>query len=307
MSFPAWYKLRTADPPPGQAATAKGDQIDRVRFGDRWLMDNWEMFPVPAGFGLLLVDMSQAQKAIRILRDAHIPATYPHLLVRALGMAFSYNPGRLQLVCNYRRLIAASLNIGLSMSGQTSYAPVVVIPEVEKKPLSVLIPEIIQSVDTMGAREATDIAAVRRWVVPFRFLRRWLLSILNRSLEFRTRLVGNYQVTCVNNADIAVPFLFYSSAIMSMGAVRDRVVVVDGKPAVRPTVWLAGVCDHVAVDGQTGGDALYYIKFILESELLVREAEETAALKAKQVDGSTEPRLAAGSPPPAAGARDDAT
>jgi hypothetical protein len=289
---------------PGSAlqplAAAKEDRVDRVRFADRWLMDNWEMFPVPAGFGLLLVDMTQATKALRILRDAHIPATYPHLLVRALGIAFALNPGRLQMVVNYRRLIAGSLNIGLSIAGQTSYAPVVVIPKVDQKHMSVLIPEIIESVDAMGAREAADIAAVRRWIVPFRFLRRWLLRILNRSLEFRTRIVGNYQVTCVSNADIAVPFLFYSSAILSMGAVRDRVIAVDGKPAVRPTAWLAGVADHVSADGQTGGDSLYYLKLILESEALVIEAQQTVEEKAKQMEGSTEPRLAPGSAPPAA-------
>jgi hypothetical protein len=297
-----------ASEPAEQLATAKKDQIDRIPFGARWVMDAWEMFPVPAGFGLLHVDMSQAQKAVRILRDAGIPATYPHMIVRALGMGFAQNPGRLHLVCNYRRLTPASLNVGLSMAGQTSYAPVVVIPEVDQKPLSVLIPEIIEAVDAMGAREAADIAAISRIIVPFRFLRRWILRILNRSLEFRTRMVGNYQVTCVNNVDIAVPFLFYSSAILSMGAVRDRVIVVDGKPAVRPTAWLAGVCDHVAIDGQTGGDALGYVKWILESGALVLEAQDTVAQKkAAELKGSTDRRLEAGSPELAARPQDSRT
>jgi hypothetical protein len=291
---------------PLTAPATRVDKIDRVAFGDRWLMDNWEMFPVPAGFGLLQVDMSQAKKAIRILRDAHIPATYPHMVVRALGMGFAWAPGRLQMVCNYRRLIPANLNIGLSMAGQTTYAPVVVIPKVDEKPLGVLIPEIIEAIDAMGAREMADIAAVRKLIVPFRFLRRWLLGFLNRSLEFRTRVVGNYQVTCVSNVDIAVPFLFYSSAILSMGAVRDRVIPIDGKPAVRPTAWLAGVCDHVAIDGQTGGDALSFVKYILESDALVQEAEQAAAAKLAQGGGSAERRLPA-SPSPAPDTRSDAT
>jgi hypothetical protein len=296
-----------APEPAEQLATAKGDRIERVRFGDRWLMDAWEMFPVPAGFGLLQVDMTQAKKALRILRDAGIPATYTHMVVRALGIGFARHPGRLHLICNYRRLTPASLNVGLSTAGETTYAPVVVVPGVDQKHLSVLIPEIVAAVDAMADREAGDIAAIRRWGIPFRFLRRWILRVFSKSLEFRTKLVGNYQVTCVDNVDIAVPFLFYSSAILSMGAIRNRVIAVDGKPAVRPTVWLAGVCDHVAIDGQTGGDALSYVKFVLEGDDLVREAQETVAMQAAEMKGSTDRRLTAGSEQTAVRPQGDAT
>jgi hypothetical protein len=272
---------------------SKADRIDRVPFGDRWLMDAWEMFPVPAGFGLLLADMTQVNRALRILRNAKIPATFPHLIVRAVGICFALYPGRLQMIANYRRLIPGSLSIGLSMAGQTSYAPVVVLPAVDQKPLSVLIPETIEAIDAAAAREAGDIAALRRIVIPFRFIRRWILRVLSRSLAFRTRMVGHFQVTCVTNADIAIPFLFYSSSILSVGAIRDRVIAVNGQPVVRPTVWLGAVGDHVAADGQTGADALGFIKYILESEILVKEAEEAAALKAAKAKESGERRLAA--------------
>jgi hypothetical protein len=287
----------------------RADRIDRVPFGDRWLMDAWELFPVPAGFGLALADMTQVNRALRILRNAKIPATFPHLIVRAVGICFALYPGRLQLICNYRRLIPGSINIGLSMAGQTTYAPVVVIPAVDQKPLAVLIPDIIEAIDAAAAREGNDIAALRRFVVPFRFIRRWLLRILSRSLAFRTRIVGHFQVTCVTNADIAIPFLFYSSAIISAGAIRDRVIAVDGQPVVRPTVWLGGVGDHVAADGQTGADALSFIKYVLESDMLVKEAEEAAALKAsKAATGgqSGDPRLAAPKAPVSEGPQDGA-
>ncbi len=39
------------------------------------------------------------------------------------------------------------------------------------------------------------------------------------------------------------------AGILALGAIVDRVVAVDGKPAVRPTVTLTLCCDHRVVDG----------------------------------------------------------
>ncbi|HTB75008.1 MAG TPA: hypothetical protein VK762_17280, partial [Polyangiaceae bacterium] len=59
-----------------------------------------------------------------------------------------------------------------------------------------------------------------------------------------------------------------------------RMIVIDGTPVVRPTVWLSGVGDHASSDGVRGGDAMQVIKSILEGDELVNEAREAAALKA---------------------------
>ncbi len=39
------------------------------------------------------------------------------------------------------------------------------------------------------------------------------------------------------------------AAILAVGAIADRVVAVDGKPAVRPMMTLTLSCDHRVVDG----------------------------------------------------------
>ncbi len=244
--------------------------------------DAWELFHVPGGFSLLLVDMTQVKKAIRILRDAKIPATYPHLIVRAVALAYLRGPEAVQIICNYQRVTPGSFDVGLSMAGQTSYAPVVVLKAVHQKPLSTLIPAITDAIDAAAAKEAGDLVSLYRWAVPFRWLRRWILSGLQRSFRFRTQIVGHFQVTCLNNIDVVVPLVFYSSGILGVGAIRDRVVASDGVPVVRPTVWLSGVADHASSDGLRGGDALQVIKEILEGEELVREAREAAAMKAAQ-------------------------
>jgi hypothetical protein len=271
---------------------ATPDRIERVPFGERWMTDVWETFRVPGGFGLLLVDMTQVKKALRILRDGKIPATLPHLVVRAAGMGFAHwRDQRLAVLVNYERLYPGHLNVGLSMAGETSYAPVVVVPAVDQKPLSTLIPTIIERVDTAAAREARDLKALYQWAIPFRWLRLWILRSLSRSMKWRVAAAGHFQVTCLSNVDVVVPLSFYANGIVGVGAMRDRVIAVDGVPVVRPTAWLSGVADHAASDGMRGGQALYAMKAILESEELVREAREAVALKAAQAKESEPSKL----------------
>jgi pyruvate dehydrogenase E2 component (dihydrolipoamide acetyltransferase) len=54
------------------------------------------------------------------------------------------------------------------------------------------------------------------------------------------------------------------AAILAVGSIEDRVVAVDGKPAVRPRMELTLTCDHRAVDGATGAEFLRDIKTFLE-------------------------------------------
>jgi pyruvate dehydrogenase E2 component (dihydrolipoamide acetyltransferase) len=54
------------------------------------------------------------------------------------------------------------------------------------------------------------------------------------------------------------------AAILAVGSVEDRVVAVDGQPAVRPRMEITLTCDHRAVDGATGAQFLTTVKQFLE-------------------------------------------
>jgi pyruvate dehydrogenase E2 component (dihydrolipoamide acetyltransferase) len=54
------------------------------------------------------------------------------------------------------------------------------------------------------------------------------------------------------------------SAILAVGSIEDKVVAVDGEPAVRPRMELTLTCDHRAVDGATGAAFLRDVKAFLE-------------------------------------------
>jgi len=54
------------------------------------------------------------------------------------------------------------------------------------------------------------------------------------------------------------------AAILAVGSVEDKVVAVDGQPAVRPRMEITLTCDHRAVDGATGAEFLTTVKQFLE-------------------------------------------
>jgi hypothetical protein len=257
-------------------AVGPPDRIERIPLGLRWINDAFQVAPVAGGFGLLLADMTQAKAALRTLRNAKIPATMTHLIVRACALALARNPQCHQMVCNYRRLTPGAVDIGLSMAGQTTYAPIVVLAAADRKPLSALIPFMIEAIDLATEKEKRDLDAMRRrmWVIPFGFMRRFILRWLNRLLWFRRRIAGTFQVSTVPTVDVVAPLLSYTSAVLAAGAVRDRVLAIDGQPAVRPTMWLTLSADHAAVDGVRAAELLGAIKDMLEGDELLREARD---------------------------------
>jgi pyruvate dehydrogenase E2 component (dihydrolipoamide acetyltransferase) len=54
------------------------------------------------------------------------------------------------------------------------------------------------------------------------------------------------------------------AAILAVGSIEDKVVAVDGQPAVRPRMEITLTADHRAVDGATGAEFLATVKQFLE-------------------------------------------
>ncbi len=257
------------------------DRIETLPLGLRWIDDAFFVAPRAGAFLTCLADMTNAKAAVRLMREARIPVTIGHVVVRAAALALARHPELHRMACNYRHLAPASVDVGLSMAGQTAYAPVVVLPSADAKPLMELVPFIIEAVEAAVEKEAMDLRNMRRqlWLIPFGFLRRFFLRLMNASLWFRRRLAGTFQVSILPYGDSVVPLLFYTGAMLAAGAMRDRVVAVDGLPAVRPTMWLTVSIDHSALDGVRAGQLIEAIKAMLEGNELLREAREACAAR----------------------------
>jgi pyruvate dehydrogenase E2 component (dihydrolipoamide acetyltransferase) len=57
------------------------------------------------------------------------------------------------------------------------------------------------------------------------------------------------------------------AAILAVGRIADRVVAVNGQPAVRPTMVLTLSCDHRALDGARGAQFLGALADLIEEPL----------------------------------------
>jgi pyruvate/2-oxoglutarate dehydrogenase complex dihydrolipoamide acyltransferase (E2) component len=244
------------------------DRYESVDFAERWLNDAFRVIETPGGFVQLDVDMSRQKARVAAERERGAPVTYNHVLIRAAALVLAAQRELHHVMAGTRRVYPERVDIGLSVAGKTHYAPVMVIEDVAKKSLAELGAEVQRRVPEILAKEEKDLASVRRWgwLIPFGFLRRALLRWLFTKLWFRRQLSGTFQISCMQTADLVVPFLFNSASALGVGRVHDKVVPVDGQPAVRPMVTLTCCIDHKAWDGARAATFLGEIRKLLESD-----------------------------------------
>jgi pyruvate/2-oxoglutarate dehydrogenase complex dihydrolipoamide acyltransferase (E2) component len=252
------------------------EKTERLDWAERWLGDGFRVFTVPGGFLTLDVDVTRASQLVERLRSAGIQATFNHLFVRAAAVALSRLPELHQLVAGTRRQRPERVDIGLSVAGTTAFAPLMVIEDAGRKTLPALSREILSRIPEVREKELKDLDGLRRlgWLIPFGFLRRWILRWLMSKIWFRRKLSGTFQVSCNSKADVQASFLFNSAACLGTGRVRDAVVAVDGAPAVRQVATLSCTVDHKEWDGVRASIFTLEVKKILESGELEGEVGE---------------------------------
>jgi pyruvate/2-oxoglutarate dehydrogenase complex dihydrolipoamide acyltransferase (E2) component len=261
--------------------TTQLDPIETLTHGERWFLDGFSVLHHPGGVLTKSCDMSQAKRVVTALRSLGHQASYLHVMVRAIALALARCPEAHQLVCGYRRMRPSRVDIGLSVAGQTSYAPVLVIGDATARPLPALVKFLKEEVPRTREKELRDLEGMRRtgWIIPFGWLRRAILRLLNNMFWFRRKLIGTFQVTCLRQVDQVIPLVFYSGAALGIGEVSDRVVAIAGQPEVRPMVTFTMAFDHRTLDGLRTADLLAMLCKILESDELLKEVSETPLME----------------------------
>ncbi len=247
--------------------------IQRLDPAERWMTDGLR---VADGAGLFVseeVDMSQARAAITRLRDSGVKATYTHVFVRAAAIALARHPELHYLVVGSKRYLPNRVDIGLSVSGSSVVAPVLVIEQAESKSLRQIAQEIIEAAPQAREENERMLDGLRRrsWLTLFGWLRRSIVRGLLRNFSFRHKDVGTFQVSCLKDVDQFAPLLLTAGAILGTGRVRDRVVAINGTPDVRPTVIISCCADHKVWDGVRAASFIQEFKAVLESDHLESE------------------------------------
>ena len=243
------------------------DLDEPLDYAERWLLDGLSVLRPALSVHQISVDMTGANGRLTALRRQGVQATTTHLLVSAAARALAVNPSLHCLLAGTRRHRPTRVDIGLSVTGETFVAPVLVIEGADQKTVAEIAAETTRRAPEVQASDKQMLAALRRWgrLVPFGFLRRGVLRMLFASPTFRRKGAGTFQVSTVP-VDWALTSTFATAGVLVGGQTRSRVVVVAGQPAVRPIMLVTLSGDHGVWDGRAAARFLAAVKAELEAD-----------------------------------------
>jgi pyruvate dehydrogenase E2 component (dihydrolipoamide acetyltransferase) len=199
-----------------------------------------EAWAVPVFQLTISVDMTRATALLAKLREAN-----PEVRITATDVL--------------TRLSAAALMRHRDVNAQFTDDAILIFPNANVG-IAVAAPQGLVVPVVRGAEHLTipQIAAVRADLVA----RARDAKLRSEDLEGGTFTISNLGMFGVEQfiAVLNPP----QAAILAVGSTDDRVVAVNGVPAVRPTMTLTLTCDHRAVDGATGAGFLRTLKASLE-------------------------------------------
>ena len=167
--------------------------------------------------------------------------TYTDLLVKLVAAALVQHP-RVNVSWRDGALERhAEINVGLAVALEDG-----------------LVVPVIHRADTLGLRE---IAAKREDLVARAQAGKLRPADIQGGV-FTISNLGMYGVDAFN-AIVNPP----QAAILAVGRIADRVVPVNGQPAVQPTMMLTLSCDHRALDGARGAQFLGALADLIEEPL----------------------------------------
>ena len=246
-------------------ASASLPATARLDYAERWLRDGLSVVRPSFSVVQTTVDMTGAIRWLEELRLQGVSATSTHMLVYAAARGLSSNRKLHQVVAGRKRHHPAHVDIGLSITGESFVAPVLVIERAEEKSVADIVNEVAARAPEVRHADQQMLRILRRWgrLVPFGFMRRALMRVLFTSPKFRRKGAGTFQVSTVP-ADWALSSVFSTAGVLIAGQTRSRVVAVDGHPEVRPLMTLTLSCDHGVWDGRAAVRMLAAVKSELE-------------------------------------------
>ena len=167
--------------------------------------------------------------------------TYTDLLVKLVAAALSRHPRTNASWRDGAIALNAEINIGLAVAIDDG-----------------LVVPVIHRADTLGLAEI----AARREDAVSRAQGGKLRPADIQGGGFTISNLGMYGVDAFN-AIVNPP----QAAILAVGRIADRVVALNGQPAVQPTMMLTLSCDHRALDGARGAQFLGTLADLIEEPL----------------------------------------
>ena len=226
------------------------ERSEPIPMPDLWFMDNFKAWPVVGVCAGAEVDMTAAKRLVQRMRDDGFPGTYAHLFIRAVALALKRNPDLHFIVHKNRRIYPDTIDLGLTFGDEGFVTSLLQLKDAGNKSLKTLAQEIDHLVSQARTQEPAHFPTLRRWGWVFPgWLRSRVLKHLWSQLSFQRTHSAPFIVSYMNQVDFSIPFVVSGTAQIEAGRVRDRVMVVDGKPEVRPSAMMMCGADHKVWNG----------------------------------------------------------
>lgn len=194
----------------------------------------------------LEVDMSKVidirEKLITLVQDKYdVKLSYNHILIKAVATALRLNPLVNSSFIEEKIILKQNINIGLAVALEDGLI-VPVIKDADKKGLGII------------AKETAEL----------------ILKAKNKKLLPDEYQGGTFTITNLGMFDIENFCAIINqpeTAILAVGKIMKKPVVVDDEITIRPMMNLTLSCDHRAIDGAVGAKFLQNLKEILEEPM----------------------------------------
>lgn len=194
----------------------------------------------------LEVDMSKVidirEKLIPLVQDKYdVKLSYNHILIKAVATALRLNPLVNSSFTEEKIILKQNINIGLAVALEDGLI-VPVIKDADKKGLGII------------AKETAEL----------------ILKAKNKKLLPDEYQGGTFTITNLGMFDIENFCAIINqpeTAILAVGKIMKKPVVVDDEITIRPMMNLTLSCDHRAIDGAVGAKFLQNFKEILEEPM----------------------------------------
>lgn len=247
-----------AAPAEGLAAASpmgpsRREKLTRIQAaGARNLTESWRN--LPHFVQMVRVDMSRALAARKSLAAAGTRLSVTDIILAAAVRALRDNPRVNASYSDGEMIIYERVNLGVAVD----------------TPDGLVVP-VVHGADLLAPPALSAQVAALAEKARTRRLR-------PEDLEGATFTVSNLGAYGVDNG---TPVIFApQAALMFVGAIRDEVLAVDGRPEVRPAMHIAVAYDHRGIDGATASRFTTGVRQLLESADFLGAAQASTASNA---------------------------
>ena len=228
-------------PPPGEVEVVELTSTRRTIA--RRLTEAWE---APVFQLSVTADVSELvatrERMVELLREGEVKPTVNDVLTRLVASALTRHRPVNAHFADGKVLRFPSANIGIAVAAPSGLV-VPVLRDADRK-----------SVQQIAADRADVVARARAGKLQLADLENGTFTISNLGMY------GIEQFTAVLNPP--------QVAILAVGSIEERAVVVEDGLVIAPTMTMTLTCDHRAIDGSEGAEFLHTVKVLVETPAL---------------------------------------